>query len=111
MVTALVSRLTGRRLRQHLAMTGEITLSGLVLPIGGIKEKVLAAYRAGVKDVVLPRLNEPDLDDVPEEVRRTMHFTPVDSADEVLREAFPEQASPELEPEACETGEERPSLQ
>ena len=110
-LTALASAARQRPVRSDLAMTGEITLRGKVLPVGGIKEKVLAAYRAGVKDVVLPRLSEPDLEDVPEEVRRTMRFTPVDSADEVLREAFPEQASPELEPEACETGEERPSLQ
>jgi len=110
-LTALASAARQRPVRSDLAMTGEITLRGKVLPVGGIKEKVLAAYRAGVKDVVLPRLNEPDLEDVPEEVRRTMRFTPVDSADEVLREAFPEQAAPELEPEACETGEERPSLQ
>jgi ATP-dependent Lon protease len=91
-------------------MTGEITLRGKVLPVGGIKEKVLAAYRAGVKEVVLPRLNEPDLDDVPAEVRQAMRFTPVDSADEVLREAFPEHP-PELAPEACGTEEQRPSLQ
>ena len=110
MLTALASAAQQRPVRSDLAMTGEITLRGKVLPVGGIKEKVLAAYRAGVKDVVLPRLNEPDLDDVPAEVRRTMRFTPVDSADEVLREAFPEHA-PELAPEACETGEQRPSLQ
>jgi ATP-dependent Lon protease len=109
MLTALASAAQQRPVRSDLAMTGEITLRGKVLPVGGIKEKVLAAYRAGVKDVVLPRLNEPDLDDVPEEVRRTMRFTPVDSAEEVLREAFPEEAA-QLPPEACETGE-RPSLQ
>ncbi|HKB77574.1 MAG TPA: endopeptidase La [Myxococcales bacterium] len=110
MLTALASAAQQRPVRSDLAMTGEITLRGKVLPVGGIKEKVLAAYRAGVKDVVLPRLNEPDLDDVPAEVRRTMRFTPVDSADEVLREAFPVQA-PSLPPEACATDEERPSLQ
>ncbi|MFL5309374.1 MAG: endopeptidase La [Myxococcales bacterium] len=110
MLTALASAARQRPVRSDLAMTGEITLRGKVLPVGGIKEKVLAAYRAGVKDVVLPRLNEPDLDDVPAEVRRSMRFTPVDSADEVLREAFPEDGA-ELVSEARQTGEERPSLQ
>ncbi|MCL6512590.1 MAG: endopeptidase La [Anaerolineae bacterium] len=70
--TALASLLTGRRVRHDVAMTGEITLRGLVLPVGGIKEKVLAAHRAGLKTIILPKRNEPDLDDLPEEVRDSL---------------------------------------
>ena len=70
MATALVSLLTGRPVRKDVAMTGEITLRGQVLPVGGIKEKVLAASRAGLTTVILPKRNENDLDDVPEAVRR-----------------------------------------
>jgi ATP-dependent Lon protease len=69
-------------------MTGEITLRGKVLPVGGIKEKVLAAHRAGIRSVILPRRNERDLEDVAEEVRRNVDFVPVDDADEVLRHAL-----------------------
>ena len=69
MLTALASLATGRPVRTDLAMTGEITLRGKVLPVGGIKEKVLAAHRAGIKTVILPRRNERDLEDVPEELR------------------------------------------
>ncbi len=69
-------------------MAGEITLRGKVLPVGGIKEKVLAAYRAGIRTVILPRRNEGDLDDVPAEARRALEFVPVDSADEVLEVAL-----------------------
>ena len=69
-------------------MTGEITLRGKVLPVGGIKEKVLAAHRAGVRTVVLPRRNEPDLEDVPEELRRDLSLLFVDDAGEALRHAL-----------------------
>jgi len=69
MTTALVSLLTGRTVRNEVAMTGEVTLSGRVLPIGGVKQKVLAAHRAGIREVILPARNEADLDDVPEAVR------------------------------------------
>ena len=69
MTTALVSLLTGRPVRSEVGMTGEITLQGKVLPIGGVKQKVLAAHRAGLTEVVLPARNGPDLDDVPEAVR------------------------------------------
>ena len=85
MATALVSLLTNRPVQGGLAMTGEISLSGRVLPVGGIKEKVLAAHRAGVRTIVLPRRNEKNLiEDVPAEVRwvMTVHF--VDSIDDVL---------------------------
>lgn len=85
MLTAIASIATGRTVRNDIAMTGEITLRGKVLPVGGIREKVLAAYRAGVKTVVLPQRNEPDLDDVSEDVRRDLKFVLVDSAEEVLR--------------------------
>jgi ATP-dependent Lon protease len=83
MATALASLLTGRPVRADLAMTGEITLRGKVLPVGGIKEKVLAAHRAGLKTVILPRRNAPDLEEVPEEVREDLHFELVDKVDEV----------------------------
>ena len=69
-------------------MTGEISLSGLVLPIGGLKEKVLAAHRAGLKRIVLPKANEKDLKDIPEEVRQDLHFILVQTIHEVLQAAF-----------------------
>jgi ATP-dependent Lon protease len=88
MAAALASLLTGQPLRPKLGMTGEITLRGKVLPIGGIKEKVLAAARFGLETVILPKRNEADLDDVPETVRRTMTFILVDTVDEVLEAAL-----------------------
>lgn len=88
MTTALVSLLTDRAVRSDVGMTGEITLRGQVLPIGGLKEKVLAAHRAGLKQVILPRLNEPDLDDIPDEIRREMQFFPVETMSEVLEHAL-----------------------
>jgi ATP-dependent Lon protease len=88
MLTALVSLLTGRKVRDSVAMTGEITLQGKVLPIGGVKQKVLAAHRAGITDVILPRRNEADLDDVPEQVRQEMTFHIADTAADVLAVAL-----------------------
>ena len=88
MVTALASLLTGRKVRQDVAMTGEITLRGKVMPIGGVKEKVLAARRAGVTTVVLPQRNEKDLEDVPPKVREEMQFRFVESIDEVIEHAL-----------------------
>jgi ATP-dependent Lon protease len=88
MTTALASLATGRPVRSDLAMTGEITLRGKVLPVGGIREKVLAAHRAGIKSVILPRRNERDLEDVPEELRQGMEFIFVDSAEEVIPRAL-----------------------
>jgi ATP-dependent Lon protease len=82
--TAIASLLTGRPLRPNLAMTGEVTLRGRVLPVGGIKEKVLAARRAGIERVILPRRNEKDLEDVPDTVCKAMQFNFVDTMDEVL---------------------------
>jgi ATP-dependent Lon protease len=84
MTTALVSLLTGRPVRHTVGMTGEVTLQGRVLPIGGVKQKVLAAHAAGLTDVILPERNAADLDDVPEDVRSVMRFHPVSTLDEVL---------------------------
>jgi ATP-dependent Lon protease len=84
MTTALVSLLTGRTVRGDVAMTGEVTLSGRVLPIGGVKQKVLAAHRQGIRTVVLPRRNEPDLDDIPEPVRDEVTIHLVADVTEVL---------------------------
>jgi ATP-dependent Lon protease len=88
MVTALASLATRRPVRSDVAMTGEITLRGKVLPVGGIKEKVLAAHRVGIRTVILPRRNERDVEDVPEELRRELAFVFVDDAAEVLRHAL-----------------------
>jgi ATP-dependent Lon protease len=88
MATALVSLITGRPVRSDLAMTGEITLRGQVLPIGGVKEKVVAAHRAGLRTVVLPRRNEQDVADVPEEIRKQMKFVFADKVDDVLAAAL-----------------------
>jgi ATP-dependent Lon protease len=84
MATALVSALSRRPVRHDLAMTGEITLRGRVLPIGGVKEKVLGAVRAGIRTIVLPKENEPDLEDLPEEVRKSLDVHPVEELGEVL---------------------------
>ena len=88
MFTALVSMLKGVRIRHDVAMTGEITLRGRVLPVGGIKEKVLAAHRAGIKRIVMPERNKPDLEEVPQEVRDTLEFICVSKMDEVLEAAL-----------------------
>jgi len=88
MATAVVSALCGRPVRHDVALTGEITLRGRVLPVGGVKEKVLGAHRAGVTTVVLPRENEKDLEEVPAEVRRRMTFVLVEHMDEVLAAAL-----------------------
>ena len=90
MVTAMVSALTGKRVKGKLAMTGEITLSGKVWPVGGIKEKMLAAYRYGVKTVLLPKRNLQDLDELPDNVRKAMEFIPVEHLDDVLAVALEE---------------------
>jgi ATP-dependent Lon protease len=88
MTTALASLLTGRAVKHTVGMTGEVTLQGRVLPIGGLKQKVLAAHAAGLTDVILPERNRGDLDDVPEEVREQMTFHPVMTVDEVLSVAL-----------------------
>jgi ATP-dependent Lon protease len=88
MTTALASLLSGRPVKHTVGMTGEVTLQGRVLPIGGLKQKVLAAHAAGLTEVILPERNRGDLDDVPEEVRDQMTFHPVMSIDEVLELAL-----------------------
>jgi len=86
--TALTSLITGKAVDPKLAMTGEITLSGAVLPVGGIKEKVLAAHRAGIKKVILPKENQRDLEDVPEDARNELTFITVETIEDVLKEAL-----------------------
>ena len=86
--SALASLYTGRRVRPDTAMTGEITLSGLVFPIGGVKEKVLAAHRAGIRRIILPSRNEADVDDIPEDVRNELQIVFVSKIGEVLDAAL-----------------------
>ncbi|MCI6098537.1 MAG: endopeptidase La [Selenomonadaceae bacterium] len=88
MATAIVSGLTGRKVRSDVAMTGEITIRGNVLAIGGLKEKVLAAYREGIRTIVLPKENERDIEDIPESVREKLEFVPVENMDKVLETAL-----------------------
>ncbi|MBV9648494.1 MAG: endopeptidase La [Candidatus Eremiobacteraeota bacterium] len=88
LATSIASLLTNHKVDSNLAMTGEITLTGQVLPIGGVKEKVLGAKRAGINKIVMPKRNEIDLDDVPKEVRDTMTFVPVEEISEVFEQAF-----------------------
>jgi ATP-dependent Lon protease len=92
-LTAMASILTGRPVRDDVAMTGEITLRGRVLPIGGIKEKVLGAHRAGLRRVLLPTHNEADLDDIPPDLRKEMQLVLIDSIDQVLHEALTPRAA------------------
>jgi ATP-dependent Lon protease len=88
LATALASLLTGLKVDPDVAMTGEITLTGQVLPIGGLKEKVLGAKRAGIRKIIMPKRNEIDLDDIPKEVRDTMSFVSVEELSEVLQNAL-----------------------
>ncbi|HEY7569227.1 MAG TPA: endopeptidase La [Gemmatimonadaceae bacterium] len=101
--TALVSEMSGRPVRRDVAMTGEITLRGRVLPIGGLKEKVLGAHRAGITNIVLPKDNEADLEDVPDEVRKALTFHPVETLAQVLKIALIPEGTvvgePAVEPE------------
>jgi len=101
MTTALVSLLTGRPVRSEVGMTGEITLQGRVLPIGGVKQKVLAAHRAGLKEVILPQRNGGDLEDVPESVRAEMTFHLAGGIGEVLEHALGLAGSGEAAAEAA----------
>jgi ATP-dependent Lon protease len=100
--TALVSEMSDRPVRRDVAMTGEITLRGRVLPIGGLKEKVLGAHRAGIKVIVLPKENEADVEDIPEEVRSQLSFHPVETLEEVLKIAL----VPEKDTEASQEKKE-----
>ena len=88
MVTSIVSSITGIPVRRDVAMTGEVTLTGQVLPIGGLKEKLLAAHRAGIKEVIIPKENEKDLVDMPKKIIDDIKITPVDHADQVLKVAL-----------------------
>jgi ATP-dependent Lon protease len=102
MTTALASLITGRPVRPEVAMTGEVTLSGRVLPIGGVKQKLLAAHRAGLTEVIIPARNEPDLDDVPDEVRKALTVHTLTDVADVLDVALrPADAAPEVQPLAA----------
>jgi len=94
MMTAIVSVLTGIPVRKDIAMTGEITLRGRVLPIGGLKEKLLAALRGGVKTVLIPQENEKDLEEIPDNVKEGLDIIPVETADQVLTRALVEPVEP-----------------
>jgi len=102
MATAMVSLFTRRSVKKGIAMTGEITLSGNVLPIGGLKEKILAARRAKIKQVIIPHLNSKDLDELPRSVRASMKITPVDEVKQVLDIALNRNSS--LNPSSQKSG-------
>ena len=88
LTTALVSAITRMPVHANLAMTGEVTLRGNVLPIGGLREKSLAAHRSGISTVIIPKNNVKDLDEVPEIVKNDIHFIPVETVDQVIQEAL-----------------------
>ena len=92
MATALISALTKRPVNRDVAMTGEITLRGRVLPIGGLKEKSLAAFRAGIKTIVIPERNKKDLDEIPKPLRRKLHWLAADNMSDVLKIALMDRA-------------------
>ena len=94
MMTSLVSALTGVPVRKNVAMTGEITLRGHVLPIGGLKEKLLAALRAGIKTVIIPEENKKDLEEIPDEVKQNIRIVPVTKAEQVLHIALKKKLKP-----------------
>jgi ATP-dependent Lon protease len=107
MLTALTSLMTGIKVRNDTAMTGEATLRGLVLPVGGIKEKVLAAHRAGIKRVIMPEKNKKDMVDVPEQAKKEVEFFFVSRMDEVLKLALEKEPTPLSAP----TGGEEPKAE
>ena len=94
MVTSIVSSITKIPVKREIAMTGEVTITGQVLPIGGLKEKLLAAHRAGIKQVLIPKDNEKNLVDIPKKVIDDIKITPVNTADEVLRIALTKELKP-----------------
>ncbi|MEL7155810.1 MAG: S16 family serine protease, partial [Actinomycetota bacterium] len=104
MTTALVSLLSGRTVRSDVAMTGEVTLQGRVLPIGGVKQKVLAAHRSGITDVILPIANEPDVEDIPAEVRGAVTIHLAADIDDVLAVALESAPSSETKPQEAPSG-------
>ena len=103
MVTSIVSVLTGIPVKRDIAMTGEITLRGRVLPIGGLKEKLLAALRGGLKTVLIPKENEKDLAEIPDNVKRGLKIIPVGTVDELLSQALAAPLTPVAWPEESET--------
>ena len=113
MVTSIVSSITGVPVRRELAMTGEVTLTGQVLPIGGLKEKLLAAHRAGIKEVLLPKDNEKDLIDIPQKVKDDIKLTTVTNVDEVLKIALIKELKPvewvDVEPLSTGNKDQKPS--
>ncbi len=106
MSTAIVSAMSGRAVKKDVAMTGEITLRGRVLPIGGLKEKVLGAHRAGIKHIILPKDNEADIEDIPDEVRQVLQFHPVETLDQVFEVALMPGEPVETPPTIMEVHEE-----
>merc|ERR1712224_124096 len=94
MVTSIVSSITRIPVRKDIAMTGEVTLTGQELPIGGLKEKLLAAHRAGIKEVLIPKENEKDLVDMPKKIVDDIKITPVENADQVVKIALTKQLKP-----------------
>jgi ATP-dependent Lon protease len=94
MVTSIVSVLTGIPVRRDVAMTGELTLRGRILPIGGLKEKLLAAHRGGLRTVLIPRDNERELSEIPDNIKRGLNIIPVTMVDEVLRNALVTELTP-----------------
>jgi ATP-dependent Lon protease len=117
MVTSIVSVLTGIAVKRDIAMTGEITLRGRVLPIGGLKEKLLAALRGGLKTVLIPAENEKDLAEIPDNVKRGLKMIPVGTVDELLEHALASPLTPidweddtAPQPVIPATGEERPGV-
>lgn len=109
MASALASLYTGRKVRTDTAMTGEITLSGLVFPVGGIKEKVLAAHRAGIRRIILPAQNEADLDEIPEDVRKELEVFPAVRVSDVLKAALEPDSATSANPEG-QSGVHMPAL-
>jgi ATP-dependent Lon protease len=110
LATALASALTRRPVRRDVAMTGEITLRGRVLPIGGLKEKALAAHRAGIKTIIIPKDNEKDLVDIPDKVKADLEFKIVSHMDQVLEIALAPDAEPEPRPARASNTSVRASL-
>jgi ATP-dependent Lon protease len=94
MATSLVSLISGRAVKKGVSMTGEITLRGQVMPVGGIKEKMLAAHRAGLKTIILPKRNAMDIEDVPEEIRKALTFIYAETVNDVLKAALEKPLKP-----------------
>ncbi len=109
MAIAMVSALTKNPLRHDVAMTGELTLTGKVLPIGGLKEKSLAAHREGIFKIILPKANEKDIPEIPDKIRKKMNFYPVSNMDEAIKEAFEKKLSPMKKPAKTKTRKQQAS--